>query len=104
MGPDRWSDDRLDDLAAQVRFVGSLTTQVATHHAQIDGLTDDVAATREQHGKDLGRIEKAIIEIRDECRAQAKANAWTPVVKAAVIGPTMASLIAAVALIVTKGS
>lgn len=87
-----------------MRAVASVTTMVATHDAKIDGLTDDVHAIQNQHSRDLGRIEKLILEVRDECREQAKNNRWTPMVRAAVIGPTTASLIAAVALIATKGS
>lgn len=89
---DRWSDDRLDDLAHQVRVISSMTTQLATHDAKIDGLVERV--------HNLGKL---VEEIRDESRQHARANAWTPMVKAAVLGPTAASLIAAVALLFSRG-
>ncbi len=92
MVPERWSDDRLDDLAGQVRTVAGLSTQVGVQGANIDALEDAVV-----------RIERLTIEIRDECRANAKARQWTPTQWAAVLGPTMAALIAAAAVLMTGG-
>lgn len=89
---ERWSDDRLDDLAHQVRTVSSMTSQLATHDAKIDGLVESLA-----------RVQATVVGLREESREQARASAWTPMVRAAVLGPTMASLVAAVALILTKG-
>lgn len=89
---ERWSDDRLDDLAHQVRTVSSMTSQLATHDAKIDGLVDALA-----------RMQATIAQLREETHEQARATAWTPMVRAAVLGPTMASLVAAVSLVLTKG-
>lgn len=89
---ERWSDDRLDDLAHQVRVVSSMTAQLATHDAKIDGLVDHLA-----------RVQTLMHELRDEMHQQARASAWTPMVRAAVLGPTLASLIAAISLILSRG-
>lgn len=63
----------------------------------------------------VARVETAFVDFSKAMRAendalarkideQAKARQWTPMVKAAVLGPTCASIIAAVALVVTKGT
>lgn len=93
MMADRWSDDRLDDLSQQVRILTSVATNVATHEAELKSLHSE-----------LGRITALIVEVRDESRTTARNSAWTPMVKAAVLGPTMASLIAAVSLVLSRGS
>ena len=94
MTPDRRDmDARLDDMVFQLRALAPVAGMVARHDAEIDALGDGQR-----------RIERLITEVRDECRENARRNAWTPMVKAAVIGPTVASLIAAVALVLTKGA
>lgn len=71
MSPDRWNDDRLDDLAERVRDLNAAMRDTMTRlESKIDFL-----AMRGQ---------------------------WTPAVKAAVIGPAFASVIAALALVMTK--
>lgn len=47
MSDGRWNDDRLDDLASQVRMMAPLATQVATNAAQIDAIKDDVRELRD---------------------------------------------------------
>jgi hypothetical protein len=85
-------DARLDEMVFQLRALAPLAVTVARHDAEIDGL-----------GEGQKRIERLITEVRDECRERDRAQRWSPMVKAAVIGPTAASLIAAVALVLTKG-
>jgi uncharacterized coiled-coil protein SlyX len=62
--PERWSDDRIDDLAGQVRTVAGLSTQVGVQAANIDALEDAM--------KDLKDL---LVEVRDECRKSAEAAA-----------------------------
>lgn len=71
MSPDRWNDDRLDDLADRVK-----------------DLSADMRGT-------MTRLEAKIDQL-------AMRGQWTPAVKAAVIGPAFASIVAAVALVVSK--
>lgn len=120
--PERWSDDRLDDLASQVRFVASLVTQVATHDAELTGLDDDVRALREAVRDGSVRTEVALtgvakacedqtsavrLEVRDqaaELRRLTVAQRWTPTQWAAILGPALTALIGAAALVLSKGS
>ena len=49
MVPERWSDERLDDLAQQVRMVAAVTGQVVTHEAEIkEGRADEMAKAQEK--------------------------------------------------------
>lgn len=48
----RWNDDRLDDLASQMRMMAPLVTTVATHGAHIDGLREDIADLKQAHHKE----------------------------------------------------
>lgn len=125
---DEWGKDRLDDLASQVRMVASVTTLVATHDAKIDAIIDDVRSIERMRDANVTRFEKRLDELAVEQRKAVKewsracseqvarleakidaqvlaqqANRWTPTQWAAVLGPTFAALIAAVALIVTGG-
>lgn len=122
MTPDEWPDRRLDDLAAQVRMVASLSTLVATHDAKIDGQGEEIDAIREMLREAVVRVEKAMDAISVECdrnssRVEKKvdrqaekieqltvAQRWTPTQWAAVLGPALTALIGAVALVLTKGS
>lgn len=122
MTPERWSDDRLDDLASQVRFVASLATQVATHHAEISGHEDDLKNVREAQREAMTRMERTLEVIGKTCEdhtrrvevkvdTQAKkietltaAQRWTPTQWAAILGPTLTALIGAAALVLTRGT
>ncbi len=117
MVPERWSDDRLDDLAQQVRVVASLSTLVATHHAKIDGLDDSVKAGDAAHRQFVADSRASLVAWSEACdkkvsrlehkidaqAERAQANKWTPVQWAAILGPTSAALIGAVALLLTGG-
>ena len=114
MSPEEWPTSRLDDLAAQVRVIASLTTLVATHTTKIDGLDDDVDALRELH-REFVRDSKAMLEqINRTCETRVnrvevkvdeltRAQRWTPAQWSAILGPTLVALIGAVALVVTGG-
>jgi hypothetical protein len=86
-------DARLDDMIFQLRALAPLALTVAKHDVEIDGLNEGQK-----------RIERLITEVRDECRERDRVQRWSPMVRAAVLGPTLASLIAAVALVMTKGA
>jgi hypothetical protein len=118
---EEWNDRRLDDLAAQVRFVASLATQVATHHAELSGLDDDVKALREAQREAIARMEVALLEVGKTCEKHTEAvrldvreqgleirkltvaQRWTPTQWAAILGPTLTALIGAAALVLSKG-
>ena len=118
MVPERWSDDRLDDLSHQVRVVASLTTLVATHTAKIDGLGDDVEAIQVAHREFVADSRDALaawsracdikvdrLERKIDAQAErAQASRWTPTQWVAVLGPTLSALIAAAAVLLTGGS
>lgn len=122
MTTDKWPNERLDDLATQVRLVASLTTQVATHHAEISGHDDDIRALRQAQAEAIAKTERMLETIgqtcerhtsvvRQEVREQAveirkltAAQRWTPAQWSAILGPTLVALIGAVALILTKGT
>lgn len=122
MSPEKWSDERLDDLAYQVRAVAAVAAQVATHHAEISGLKDDDLAMREALREAMSRMEKALgsvartcedhttavrMDVREqnaEIRKLTAAQRWTPTQWAAILGPTLTALIGAAALVLTKGS
>ena len=104
---EEWNDRRLDDLAAQVRVMAALATQVATNSANITGHDDDIARLGrmlEQVGRvceeHTNRIEKKI----DDQAKMALANKWTPTQWAAILGPTLVALIGLVGVLVTGGT
>jgi ElaB/YqjD/DUF883 family membrane-anchored ribosome-binding protein len=108
---DKWTDDRLDDLAAQMRAIASVATLVATHEVKIDGQSAEVKALREAQRDALKEFREVLQKFDDACEdrvrslalrieEQTRARQWTPQVKAAILGPTFASLIAALALVI----
>lgn len=103
MSPEEWNDRRLDDLAAQVRVVGALATQVATNSANITGHDDDIrrlARMLEQVGEvceaHAGRVERKLDE-------QAKAREWTLVAKLTLFSALFGPFAAALIVVLTKG-
>lgn len=117
MTTDKWSDERLDDLATQVRFVATLATQVATHHAEISGLDDDVKGLRDALREAMARMEASLIAVGKTCEEHtrrverkideqataAAANKWTPTQWVAILGPTLVALIGLVGVLITGG-
>ncbi len=111
MTPDEWNDRRLDDLAHQVRVVAALSTQVATQHADLSNLKDDVLEQRRAHEDAVRQFREALATIAKTCeegtrRVEARIDAraagkWT--FWAAILGPTLTALIGAAALILTGG-
>jgi hypothetical protein len=95
MPSERWSDDRLDDLAGQVRTVAGLSTQVGVQGANIDALEDAIV-----------EIKKAVIDVRDECRAERKAAAeasrWTKGQIIAAAGPFLTLI--GIVVVILQGS
>ncbi len=97
---DDWNDRRLDDLAAQVRVVAALATQVATNSANITGHDDDISrlgSMLEQVGRECAENARRV-EAKIDARAAGKWTFW-----AAILGPTLTALIGAAALILTGG-
>lgn len=128
MSPDEWTSGRLNDLAAQVRLVAALSTQVATHQVKIDGVESDIdrlttvqrEAFAELHrilqkfdeecDRKVQRLEKAIkdqgvsldrkIDTQaDKIEQQARDRQWSPMVKAALFAPLLGSLGTALAVV-----
>lgn len=93
MSLQRWGDDRLDDLANAVQAMRNLPQRVAEHEVRLTA-----------KDKTLERHERLISELDDKIDKQAESLRWTPALKAALIAPTLGSLIAAVALVMTKGA
>lgn len=87
-------EERLISINQQVAAVGAVATMVATHSAQIDA-----------HADDINEIKELIRDVRDECRATAKAaqeaRRFTRGEYAALLGPVVALVIATVAVILT---
>ncbi len=73
MTADDWPNSRLDDLAAQVRMMAALATQVATHHAEISGHDDDIAAVRSAQAEALARTERMLSAIGESCERHTEA-------------------------------
>lgn len=112
--PDEWNDRRLDDLAAQVRVVASLATQVATHTAKIDGADDDIKALREMLRDFVTESRKVLVAFNATCETRVqrvemkvdeltRAQRWTPAQWAAIVGPALTALIGAAALVIVGG-
>jgi hypothetical protein len=62
-----WNDDRLDDLAAQVRVVAALGTVVARHDAKLDQAEDDRIVLRRTLEQLEARMTSDIARVAREC-------------------------------------
>jgi hypothetical protein len=62
-----WNDDRLDDLAAQVRVVAALGTVVARHDAKLDQADDERVAMRRTLEQLEARMTSDIARVAREC-------------------------------------
>lgn len=68
-----FDERRFDDLAAQVRMMATLATQVATHHAEISGHDDDIAALWRAQAEGWARAEKMLEGIGKSCERHTEA-------------------------------
>lgn len=121
MTPEKWNDERLDDLAQQVRTMGTLTGQVVTNAANIKGHEDDIRAIRESMRdaiKDTGRmlvavgaecdknsvrVEKKVDDLAKDFKERSKAQEWTLATKLTLFSALFGPLAAALIVVLTKG-
>ena len=122
MTPDKWTDERLDDLAQQVRMVAAVTGQVVTHDAKISGVEDDVRAIRESMRDAVQDTGRALVAIGQECeknsvrverkvdtlaadmKDRSKAQEWTLATKLTLFSALFGPMAAALIVVLTKGA
>ena len=120
MTPERWTDDRLDDLAHQVRAVASVASLVAGHTAKLDALDDESHALRDAQRdataefrrvlsefdraceKKVERFEKAMDEQAKQVDTLTRAQRWTPTQWTAIITTGIAALGTLVGIVLTR--
>lgn len=96
-GSNKWPDDRLDDLASQVRTVAALSTIVSAHDVKIDlaadereGIRDWLKDVEARLMREIGRVQKEcedfhIEYLEDQKAAKAANRTMVGVIGAAVI-------------------
>lgn len=87
----RWNDERLDDLAHQVRATAAVATIVATHTAQIDAADD-----RQDRLERL--LRDAVKDMREAMRELRDSRRFTVTQWVATLGPAVGCIAIAVAL------
>lgn len=90
---ENWNDDRLQALANEVIVLRTLPQAVAENSVRVDA-----------HGRTLERHDRAIVALDERVDRLSESMRWTPALKAGIIVPTIASLIAAVAMVMTRGT
>lgn len=106
----KWNDERLDDLAGQVRVVAALGTVVARHDAKLDQASDDrkqlrttLAALEARMAREISRVAKECEDFHDEYREdQAAAKSGSRGMVIAVIAGSfgvLASIVSAAAVL-----
>lgn len=85
----RWSDERLDDLAVELRFVSKTVPEVGKHGLRLD-----------QHDDALRALHTTLARVDEKLDANDAAKKWTPAVIASALVPVLgtAATIAAVLL------
>lgn len=100
----RWNDDRIDDLANELSTLRTLPAKVAEHEVRLNSKK----ATLERHEGLIAALDTKIETVDTSLRARLDAILsslrWTPTLKAAIAAPAIASTIAALAMVLTKGS
>lgn len=88
----RWTDDRLDDIAVEIRLVSKALPTIAEHGVHIAA-----------HGKSLDAIAVTLDRLDTKLDATGAAFRVTPGMKLAASVPIITSLVACIGVIIASG-
>lgn len=90
---EQWSDERLDDMGLALRVLAPVATTVAQMGVRVDHNEAEIARVHVALERIGGKLER----IGDKLEARR----WSPGLVVALVAPTLSSLIAAVAVVLS---
>lgn len=110
----RWNDDRLDELEATVRLLGSTVAVVAVHESRLDDAAEDRKEIRAYVGDVQTRLTDSIDRVQKECegfraeyrvdhKAAAQSTRALVVALIAATGAVLVAIIGGAVTILTSG-